>query len=228
MLHGCRQVSAFVAVAIPPQNVGNLYFTPGAYGPRANARSVANKRKGENSMTMSEMGTSIVRYCLALVVIVLFACSTFAQSTTDGAIGGTVMDPSGAAVPNAKVTVKNIGTNAEETVMTDDTGYFRVGKLQPATYTVTVDAQGFAPFKAEKVIVQVGSVTDISARLNVASAGATVVVSAEVPQSTPTLLNLLPPSTRRPSAICRSMAVAGPISRCLPPQLSITPADSDY
>ena len=133
-------------------------------------------------MTISEMGTSIVRYCLALVVIVLFACSTFAQSTTDGAIGGTVMDPSGAAVPNAKVTVKNIGTNAEETVMTDDTGYFRVGKLQPATYTVTVDAQGFAPFKAEKVIVQVGSVTDISARLNVASAGATVVVSAEVPQ----------------------------------------------
>src|SRR5260370_17164640 len=92
------------------------------------------------------------------------------------------MDPSGAAVPNAKVTVKNIGTNAEETVMTDDTGYFRVGKLQPATYTVSVDAQGFAPFKAEKVIVQVGSVTDISARLNVASAGATIVVRAEVPQ----------------------------------------------
>src|SRR6266478_2834632 len=182
MLHGCRQVSAFVAVAIPPQNVGSLYFTPGAWGPRASLRSVANVRKGENSMTTSEMGTAIVRYCLALMVIALFACSAFGQSTTDGAIGGTVLDSSGAAVPNAKVTVKNRGTNAEETVMTDDTGYFRVGKLQPATYTVSVEVQGFTPFRAEQVIVQVGSVTEISARLNVGSASATVVVSAEVPQ----------------------------------------------
>jgi hypothetical protein len=133
-------------------------------------------------MTTSEMGTTIVRYCLALMVIALFACSAFGQSTTDGAIGGTVLDSSGAAVPNAKVTVKNNGTDAEQTVMTDDAGYFRIGKLQPAVYTVSVDAQGFAPFKAEKVIVQVGSVTDIPARLNVASAGATIVVSAEVPQ----------------------------------------------
>src|SRR5882762_10793131 len=113
-------------------------------------------------MTTSELGITIVRYCLALMVIVLFAYGTFAQSTTDGAIGGTVLDSSGAAVPNAKVTVKNSGTNAEETVMTDDTGYFRVGKLQPATYSVSVEAQGFAPFRAENVIVQVGSITDIS------------------------------------------------------------------
>src|SRR6267143_7029355 len=133
-------------------------------------------------MTTSELGITIVRYCLALMVIVLFADGTFAQSTTDGAIGGTVLDSSGAAVPNAKVTVKNKGTNAEETVMTDDTGYFRVGKLQPAAYAVSVDAQGFAPFRAEQVFVDVGSVTEISARLNVGSASATIVVSAEVPQ----------------------------------------------
>jgi len=116
------------------------------------------------------------------MAIALLACGSFAQSTTDGAIGGLVTDPSGAAVPNAKVTAKNNGTNAEGTVMSDDTGYFRVGKLQPAIYTVTVDAQGFAPFKAERVIVQIGSVTDISAHLNVASAGAMIEVSAEVPQ----------------------------------------------
>src|SRR5437899_11340610 len=124
----------------------------------------------------------IVRFCFALIVITIFTCGASAQSTTDGAIGGTVTDSSGAAVPNAKVVVRSNGTNAAETVMTDDTGYFRVGKLQPGTYAVSVDAQGFAPFKAQQVIVQVGSVTDIPARLNVASAGATVVVSAEVPQ----------------------------------------------
>src|SRR6266850_7559746 len=133
-------------------------------------------------MRTTEIGTSAVRCSLALLLAVIFACTAAAQSTTDGAVAGTVTDSSGAAVPNAKVTVKNNGTNAEQTVMTDDTGYFRVGKLQPAAYTVSIDAQGFGPFKAEMVIVQLGSVTDVSARLNVASAGATVVVSAEVPQ----------------------------------------------
>jgi len=133
-------------------------------------------------MRMNGIEKSVVSFCLALTVMVLLASGVLAQSTTDGAIGGTVTDSSGAAVPNAKVMVKNNGTNAEETVMTDDTGYFRVGKLQPGEYTVSVEAQGFGPFKAQQVIVQVGSVTDIPARLNVASAGATVVVSAEVPQ----------------------------------------------
>src|SRR6267142_1560072 len=133
-------------------------------------------------MRMSGIQNSAARCCFALLLVVIFACAALAQSTTDGAIGGTVTDSSGAAVPNAKISVRNNGTNAEETMMTDDTGYFRVGKLQSGAYTVTVDAQGFAPFKAERVIVQVGSVTDISARLNVASAGATIVVSAEVPQ----------------------------------------------
>ncbi len=85
-------------------------------------------------MRIRRMGTEIVRCWLALMVIMLFACGAFAQSTTDGAIGGTVMDSSGAAVPNAKVVVKNNGTNAEQTVITDDTGYFRVGKLPPGTF----------------------------------------------------------------------------------------------
>src|SRR5260370_27246333 len=133
-------------------------------------------------MRTPEIGPSGVRCCLALLLAVIFACTAAAQSTTDGAVGGTITDSSGAAVPNAKVTVKNNGTNAEQTVMTDDTGYFRVGKLQPAAYTVSIDAQGFAPFNAEMVIVQLGSVTDVSARLNVPSAGATVVVSPQVPQ----------------------------------------------
>ncbi len=133
-------------------------------------------------MRMNRNANYILRCCLALMVIALFVCGSYAQSTTDGAIGGTAIDSSGAAVPNAKVAVKNNGTNAEETVMTDDTGYFRVGKLQPGNYTVSITAQGFAPFTVQQVIVQVGSVTDISARLNVASAGATIVVSAEVPQ----------------------------------------------
>jgi hypothetical protein len=71
--------------------------------------------------------------------------------------------------------------NLRDTTMTDDNGYFRVAKLQPSAYVVKIEASGFALFTAEKVIVQVGSVTDLPAKLNLASAGATVLVSAETP-----------------------------------------------
>lgn len=133
-------------------------------------------------MRTSGMGTSIARWCLAFLLVALLSFGASAQSTTDGAIGGTVMDPSDAAVPNAKVTVKNNGTNAEQTVMTDESGYFRVAKLTPGTYTVAISAPGFADFKAEQLTVDVGRLSELSPKMNVASAGAEVLVSAETPQ----------------------------------------------
>ena len=53
-------------------------------------------------MRMSEWEGSIVRFSLALMVMMLLACGLSAQSTTDGAIGGTVSDQSGAVVPDAR------------------------------------------------------------------------------------------------------------------------------
>src|SRR5262245_52647568 len=103
---------------------------------------------------------------LCFCVATLLCSSANAQSTTDGAIGGTVEDSSGAAVSGAKVTAKNNGTNAEWSTTTDDTGYFRIPKIAPAEYTVTVDATGFAAYKAERVVVQIGSVTELVAKVN--------------------------------------------------------------
>src|SRR5229473_8480476 len=123
-------------------------------------------------MKSSGLESFILRYCLTFLAILLLASGAFTQSTTDGAIGGTVTDPSGAAVPNAKVIVRNNGTNAEQIVTTDETGYFRVAKLTPALYTVTISAAGFANFKAEQVIVDVGRLSELSAKLSVAAAGA--------------------------------------------------------
>src|SRR5437763_15928557 len=97
-----------------------------------------------------------------LAIGAMLSAIALAQSTTEGAIGGTVYDAAGAVVPNAVVVVHNNGTNAEHRVTTDPSGYFRVRQLQPATYTVTVTSQGFAPYKSEHVIVQVGSLTDVS------------------------------------------------------------------
>ena len=127
-----------------------------------------------------------------LAISALLCTSAFAQSTTEGAIGGTVYDGAGAVVPNASVVVHNNGTNAEQRVTTDSSGYFRVRQLQPATYTVTVTSQGFAPYKAENVIVQVGSLTDVSPRLGVAGSAETVSVTAETPEVNTTSADFAP------------------------------------
>lgn len=137
-------------------------------------------------MKENEVGRSVITACVlsfaVLMALFLFAAGSPAQSTTDGAISGTVTDPSGAAVPNAKVTVKNNGTNAEQIVMTDEGGYFRATKLTPADYTVSISAAGFADFKAEHLTVDVGRITEISAKMRVAAAGATIEVSSALPQ----------------------------------------------
>jgi hypothetical protein len=122
-----------------------------------------------------------IRSSFLLCLGLLLAGGIWAQSTTDGAIGGTVTDPSGALVAGASVTVTSISTGSEQSTTTDETGYFRVAKLQPASYRVKIEAKGFAAFTVETVIVEVGSVTDLPAKLNLASHGATVVVSAESP-----------------------------------------------
>jgi carboxypeptidase family protein len=122
------------------------------------------------------------RVLMTALAVVVFSALVLAQSTTDGAIGGTVFDTNGAVVPNAIVTVHNNGTNAEQKVTSDESGYYRVPKLQPGTYTVTVSEKGFAPFKAGQVIVQVGVVTELSPRLKVGDTSETVEVSAEAPQ----------------------------------------------
>ncbi|HEV7675555.1 MAG TPA: carboxypeptidase regulatory-like domain-containing protein, partial [Candidatus Angelobacter sp.] len=107
-------------------------------------------------------------------------------------IGGTVYDTNGAVVANAKIVVRNNGTNAETTITTDGSGFFRASKLQPGTYTVAVSQQGFAAYKAEQVIVQVGSVTDLSPRLAVGSSTETVEVTAEAPQINTTSADFAP------------------------------------
>jgi len=140
----------------------------------------------------ARFGIAVFTAFAALFGLLLAVPRASAQSTTDGAIGGTVFDATGAAVTAARVTVRNNGTNLEQAIVTDESGYYRVTKLQPASYTVTIDATGFAPFKVEQVIVEVGSLTDLSAHLQVASAGATVLVSSDLPDINTTSADFAP------------------------------------
>ena len=138
----------------------------------ARVRSVSS---GSGLVRWRRAASRAAVFMMCAVVVLGLSIPLFSQSTTDGAIAGTVMDATGAVIPNATVVVRNNGTNAEQTVTSDSAGYFRVMQLQPAEYTVTITATGFAPFKAAGVVVQIGSVAELAPHLNVGSAAEHVV-----------------------------------------------------
>src|SRR5215470_17937822 len=83
-----------------------------------------------------------LQFCLVLLSLLMFSISMTAQ-IQNGQVQGTVTDPQGAAISNAKVTVTNPGTNYSTTVTTNSTGNYTAKELPVGAYKVTVEAQGF-------------------------------------------------------------------------------------
>jgi Carboxypeptidase regulatory-like domain/TonB dependent receptor len=132
-------------------------------------------------MRTSGMRTSVVRCYLTWMAMLLLACGLFAQSTTDGAIGGTVADQSGAVVPNAAVSAKNLSTGASASGSSDDGGRFLIIHLQPGVYSLEIKASGFSAFRATSITVEVGRTTTVDATLGVQAQTETIVATAEAP-----------------------------------------------
>jgi outer membrane receptor protein involved in Fe transport len=132
-------------------------------------------------MKRTRGGVVFMGLVFALLMCLVTAPRGRAQSTTDGAIGGTVTDASGGVVPNASITTTNLGMGGKSTGTTDESGRYQIIHLQPGAYSVEVSANGFAAFKATSVTVEVGRTTTIDARLAVKTASETVVATAEAP-----------------------------------------------
>jgi hypothetical protein len=120
-----------------------------------------------------------LRHCIANILAIMFLFSTAVLAQVEsGQIAGTVTDPSGAVVPDATITVKNLATNAERTARTSSNGEYQLTGLEPATYEVDVSSGNFKPFTV-KAEVTVGSHVTIDARLSVSSAISEVQVVGE-------------------------------------------------
>lgn len=113
-----------------------------------------------------------------------------AQTSTTGNIEGTVIDPSGAVVPGATVTVSGGNLVRPITVTANDEGFFRVGNVPPGRYTVVVEAagKGFARYETQNVEVNLSRTTTVEAQLQAAGGTAEVTVTAgsEIDQTTNT------------------------------------------
>ncbi len=117
--------------------------------------------------------------CAAVVcACVGVACGQ--QGVTGGSVTGRVVDATGAGVAGAKVVALMVATNQAYEVASDGLGRFRVGFLPVGEYRVGVTAKGFAE-ATQRVEVTVGSAFDVTLRMGVEGASATVQVVAEAP-----------------------------------------------
>jgi outer membrane receptor protein involved in Fe transport len=121
---------------------------------------------------MHKMRNTVVLLFIALLLA--FNISTSAQTET-GQISGTVLDQQGAAVPNAKIVVRNVGTGAVRETVSDDRGAFVVTNLLPATYSVLVEAPGFTKLD-QRVDLPPGGRASVDAKLQLGKVSETIEV----------------------------------------------------
>jgi len=106
-----------------------------------------------------------------------------AQSASTGALTGSVTDPTGAVVQNAKVTLRNYGTNQALIAITDQNGLYRFALLPAGEYELTVEAAGFSPLVMREVMIQITEVRRIVTQLAISGVREEVVVEAPLLQT---------------------------------------------
>ncbi len=98
---------------------------------------------------------------------------------TSGEILGQVTDSTGAAVPDARIAVKNLETNATREVSSAADGRFRVPLLSIGSYEVTVQKSGFAVYKQGPIVLRLNQNADLDVKLQVSGVSETITVASD-------------------------------------------------
>jgi hypothetical protein len=116
-----------------------------------------------------------------LFILLIAAWSTAGAQVTTADIVGTVTDPTGALVPNAKVTLINVDTQIQRNGSTNSTGDFQFTLLPVGHYTLTVMASGFKTANTSGIAVEAGDHDRSDVHLTTGVQNETVSVEAETP-----------------------------------------------
>jgi len=121
---------------------------------------------------------------LLLVITILLlhglAAVTFAQDVT-ARVDGQVVDPAGAVVTNATVTLTNTKTGEARTVQSDSSGGYTLTLIQPGVYDLSVKAQGFKEYLSKGLELSVNDRKTINIPLETGAVSESVTVTAEAP-----------------------------------------------
>ena len=120
----------------------------------------------------------MMRFVVLLVGLFVAITATNARAQyEDGSLIGTIRDTTGAVVSNAAVTVTNVNTGIVTKVVSSGSGDYEVPSLHVGTYSIKVEASGFAPAEAKNISIAVGARQSIDLTLSVSQTATTVEVS---------------------------------------------------
>ena len=145
-----------------------------------------------NGMSGNQHGLLVRMWLgLLLAVAVLALCNSALAQRTTGSLRGQVLDPEGAAVANAKVTVTNQDTGVAQTTQTTSAGTWNLPSILPGKYTVSMEAPGFKSLVKKDVTVMADreNVADAQLQLGIASETIEVTAGTEQVQTTSSSLN---------------------------------------
>src|SRR5579863_85601 len=118
-------------------------------------------------------GSLMKRSALAAVAALVILCGLWTPNAIGqaifGSIAGTVTDPSGAAVPNAKVTVVDQAKGTTDQTTTNESGNYNVTHLIPDPYTVRVEAPGFKVIEFRDIAVSADTAARVDGQFQVGS-----------------------------------------------------------
>jgi hypothetical protein len=118
-----------------------------------------------------------ITICFVLVAMTQLA---FSQRIT-ASLGGTILDPSGAAVPGAVVRIVNADTGAAFEQKSDQEGHFRAPSLTPGVYNVVIEAKGFKQTRRNGITLLVDQDAVVDFTLELGAASETLTVTTEAP-----------------------------------------------
>ena len=127
------------------------------------------------------------QWTIATTVVICLCLVSLAPKAVEGqaiygSILGTVTDPQGAAVANAKVTVTNQRNGTADTTTSNESGNYAVTHLIPDVYSVQVEASGFKITQQKDVSVSADAGSRVDLQFQVGGTSETVEVTAEAPQ----------------------------------------------
>jgi hypothetical protein len=122
-----------------------------------------------------------IHHLLALCLVVVLS-AVVVQAQESAQITGRVTDPTGAVIPNAKVTARNNATGTTSSTVTNSAGLYTLPGLASGTYTLTVTAKGFSTYRASDLVLNVAATLQQNAMMKVGASSQTVMVQANALQ----------------------------------------------
>ena len=121
----------------------------------------------------------LAMFALIAVLAIVVAAPGAAQTAS---ITGRVNDATGAVLPSAKITVKNLATGLERTTNSNESGYYTFSLLQPGRYQMSVESQGFKLLTRSGLVLEVDQRAELNFTLEVGAVTERIEVTANIQQ----------------------------------------------